>query len=310
NDGSGKFSIQTKSFAQELENIGMVTDATWTDINKDGWMDLVVVGEWMPVSIFVNEKGQLRNRTKEFGLDELTGLWTSVKVSDINKDGQQDLLLGNWGENSKWHASKQYPLIMYEGDLDENFYPEQLLATEKNGCYYSFLGKDELQKVLPGVIRKKYPDYKSFAGQTIDEIFGAKLASLKKMSAATLSSMVLVYNNGKFEPINLPSEIQWSPVFSWITGDFNEDSFPDILAAGNFHNVLPYEGAYDASYGTLLLGNTSRNFTAASMLQSGIDIKGEVRDMKMIRMANGRNVIAVAINNKRLRFISLNNTGK
>lgn len=120
NDGRGKFVIRTKDICPELEKIGMVTDAVSTDINKDGWADLLVVGEWIPVTIFLNEKGHLKNSTKKMGLDESTGLWRSIKLADINGDGHEDLLLGNWGENSKLHASKKYPLIMYAGDIDNN----------------------------------------------------------------------------------------------------------------------------------------------------------------------------------------------
>lgn len=305
NDGKGKFTIQTRSVCPELEKIGMVTDAVWTDINKDGWADLVVVGEWMPPAIFINEKGHLKNITANIGLEELTGLWTSVKMTDINGDGHEDMLLGNWGENSKLHASKNFPLLMYEGDIDDNGYEEQILATEKNGRYYSFLGKDELQKIIPGVIRRKYPDYKSFAGQPIEDVFGDRLKQIKKLSAATLSTMILVYKNGKYEPLRLPEELQWAPVFSWFTSDFNHDGMPDIIAGGNFKNVQPYEGSYDASNGILLLNNGNNAFTNVEMLQSGIDIKGQIRDIKSIKTAGGKTIYAFAINNGKMVFIQL-----
>ena len=306
NDGKGKFSIQTRNICLELERIGMVTDAVWTDIDKDGWMDLIVVGEWMPVTVFLNEKGRLKNSTSKLGLDELTGLWTCLKLADLNGDGHEDLLLGNWGENSKLHASKIYPLVMYEGDIDNNSYVEQILATEKNGRYYTFLGMDELQRSLPGVIRKKYPDYKSFAGQTVEEIFGNILTRTHKLTAATLSTMAMVYNKGKYEPIQLPEEMQWTPIFSWLTGDFNKDGFCDILAGGNFKNVQPYEGSYDAGYGTMLRGDGNLGFTFIKMSQSGINIKGEIRDIKRINSPGGKELFLIALNNKRICLYQLN----
>lgn len=306
NDGKARFSVQTTSICPELEKIGMVTGAVWTDINKDGWVDLTVVGEWMPVSIFINEKGHLKNKTREFGLEKFTGLWTSLKMADVNGDGHEDLLVGNWGENSKLHASSKYPLIMYGGDLDNNSYAEQILATEKRGRYFPFLGKDELQRIIPGIIRKKYPDYKSFAGQTVEEVFTGKLDHLKKFSAATLSTMVLVYNKGKYQPIQLPETLQWAPVFSWLTGDFDRDGLCDIIAGGNFKNVQPYEGSYDAGYGTVLMGKGNHVFSTVDMMRSGIDIKGEIRDMKSIKMAGGKMVFAVATNSGPIHFFQLN----
>ncbi|MEJ7769584.1 MAG: VCBS repeat-containing protein, partial [Chitinophagaceae bacterium] len=286
----------------DLENIGMVTDAVWSDVNKDGWLDLVIAGEWMPVTVLLNKKGQLTNVTEELGLSEFTGLWISLKMADINNDGLDDILVGNLGENSKLPASKKFPLVMYLGDFDNNTYPEQILSSEKNGLYYPFLGKDELQKVVPGVIRKRYPDYKMFAGQTVEEIFEGQLRKSKKLAAATLSSMVFVNRNGKYQPIDLPGEIQWAPVYCWFTGDLNQNGLSDILAGGNLKNVPPYEGSYDAGYGTLLEGKGNRVFTAMTMLKSGIDIKGQVRDIKSIRMAKGRRVLAVALNNDKIKF--------
>lgn len=306
NDGKGKFTIQTKNICPELENIGMVTDAAWTDVNRDGWMDLIVAGQWMPVSLFINKGGHLYNNTKEYGLDGLTGLWNTVKLTDINGDGHDDILLGNLGGNSKLHASKKFPLVVYIGDVDGNGYPEQILALQKDGVYYPFLGKDELQKVLPGLIRKKYPSYKSFAGQSIEQIFGADTAGLKKLSVATLLSTALVYANGKYQSVDLPEEVQWSPVFNWLTGDFNNDGFTDIIAGGNLHNVSPFEGVYDAGYGTFLSGDAKRNFKTVMMLRSGIAIKGDIRDMKLVNIANGKPVIAVAVNNSQLRFLRCN----
>ena len=303
NDGSGKFSIQTGKICPGLDKAGMVTDAAWTDINHDGWMDLVVVGEWMPVSVFINRKGHLQNMTREMGLDRLTGLWNCIKMADINGDGYEDMLLGNWGENSKLHASQRYPLIMYEGDLDGNGFKEQILCTEKNGSYYPFFGKDEMQKILPALIRKKYADYKSFAGQTAEEVFGDQLEHCKKLSASTLSTAVLVYKNNAYTNMQLPSEMQWTPVFSWATGFFTQKSGCDIIACGNFNNVQPYEGIYDAGYGTMISQNNDGDFTVVPMLGSGIHIKGEVRDIKKMRMAGGYTVLVIAVNNGNIIFM-------
>ncbi|MES1226913.1 MAG: VCBS repeat-containing protein, partial [Bacteroidota bacterium] len=285
----------------------MVTDAVWTDIDKDGWTDLVIVGEWMPVTVFKNEKGKLVNYTAKESLQHTNGLWNSIHVADVNNDGTDDLLLGNWGENSKLHASEQYPLELFTGDFDNNGAIDQLLALEKNGKYYTFLGKEELEKQLPALMRKKYVNYSSLAGQTIEEIFGDKLNNAKKLTASTLSSILLINDGkGKYNLSKLPLQVQWWPVFSFLTGDFNADHQTDIIAAGNFYGVLPYEGRYDAGYGSVLLNESGYTFNALSPFQSGFMPSGEVRDIQKIKTVGGKTLVAVARNNESMLFYQLN----
>lgn len=305
NDGKGNFSIADEAMAPGLRKTGMVTDAVWTDIDKDGWLDLVVVGDWMPVTVFKNEKGKLVNYTSEAGLQHTNGLWTTIHVADINNDGNDDLLVGNWGENSKLHASEQYPLTLFTGDFDNNGALDQVLAVEKNGKYYTFLGKEELEKQLPVLMRKKYLDYSSLAGQTVEEIFGDKLQAAKKFTASLLSSVQLINNGrGRYAISKLPMQVQWSPVFSFLTADLNADHATDIIAAGNFFGVLPYEGRYDAGFGSVLLKN-GNGFTVLSPLQSGFMPSGEVRDIKSIRTTGNRVMYAVARNNEPMLFYQL-----
>ncbi len=298
NDGKGKFTIADESIAPGLHTIGMVTDAAWADIDKDGWPDLVVAGEWMPITIFKNVKGKLINNTAAAGLQNTNGLWTSLHITDINNDGAEDLLVGNWGENSKLHATEQYPLKLFTGDLDNNGAMDQVLTIEKNNNYYTFLGKEEIEKQLPALMRKKYLNYSSFAGQTVEEVFGEKLDHTKKYTASLLSS-VLLTNNGKgnFTISKLPMQVQWSPAFTFFTGDFNADNKTDIISAGNFYGVLPYEGRYDAGFGNVLLATGATGFNTMSPIQSGFMAMGEVRDIKKIKLANGRRCLIIARNN-------------
>ncbi|MEO5891914.1 MAG: VCBS repeat-containing protein, partial [Ferruginibacter sp.] len=303
-NGKGNFTAAEESRAPGLHKIGMVTDAVWTDIDEDGWPDLVIAGEWMPVTIYKNDKGKLVNNTSASGLQNTTGLWTTLHVADINNDGKEDMLAGNWGENSKLYATEKYPLKLYVGDLDNNGSLDQLLAVEKNGKYYNFLGKLDMEKQLPALMRKKYVNYSSFAGLTIEEVFGEKLAATKKLSAEILTSVMLI-NDGKghYELSKLPMQSQWSPIFGIITGDFNGDKKTDIITAGNFYGVLPYEGRYDAGYGTLLLGEGNSSFSAPPFLQSGLMLPGEVRDIKKIKLVNKGDCLLVAINNGKLIFL-------
>jgi hypothetical protein len=284
----------------------MVTDAAWTDLDKDGWPDLVIAGEWMPVTIFKNQNGKLINATAAYGLEHTTGLWTALHVADINNDGFDDILAGNWGSNSKLHADEKYPLVLYVDDFDKNGSVDQVLAVEKDRKYFTFLGKEELENQLPSVIRKKYLGYASFAGQTMENVFVKKLDHAKKYTAEILTSVVLINNRkGSFEIIQLPSQVQWSPVFAFYTADFNSDGTTDILTAGNFYGVLPYEGRYDAGYGTLILNENNTVFKMPSTLQTGFMADGEVRDIRLIKSIQGKKMIAVARNNNGIKIFTL-----
>jgi len=305
NKGKGNFTVADEAKAPGLSRIGQVTSAVWADLDKDGWEDLVVVGEWMPVTVFMNHAGRLENRTEALGLGHTTGWWTSVCAADVNGDGKPDLLAGNWGENSKLTASSRYPLKLYVGDLDNNGVEDPVLAVARDGQYYPFLGKDELEKHFPALIRKRYNSYAEFAGKTVEEVFGDGLDKMTVLKAECLSSVMLTNTGANgFTVSRLPNEVQWSPVFTFVTGDWNRDGVMDIIAAGNFYGVLPYEGRYDASYGSLLLGegimgsgrsgfcgdasgDCRPGFHVLPMSRSGILLEGEVRDGKVLRTARG-----------------------
>lgn len=306
NDGKGKFTIASDANANELSQVGMVTDATWEDIDNDGWKELIVTGEWMPVNIFKNVNGHLSNVSSAFIPNNPTGWYNCMNVTDIDNDGDKDILLGNWGENSKLHASYNFPLKMYVGDFDQNGVTDQLLAVENNGKYYPFLGKEEIEKQLPALVRKRYADYAAFSDKTVENILDASAGKMSVLDATSLSSVVLL-NDGtsKFVLQKLPDEVQWYPIFSFLTGDFNKDGKTDIICSGNFYGVAPFEGKYDAGYGTLILGKGNGKFEAFTPLKSGLLIKGEVRDSKFLHLGNKKNVIAFAVNNDRLSFYTV-----
>lgn len=294
NDGRGNFTRAEEAKAPGLAHIGMVTAATFTDIDKDGWPDLVIAGEWMPITVFKNQHGRLQNITTELGLQHTTGWWTTIRTADLNGDGWEDLLAGNWGENSKLHASPAAPLKLYCGDFDGNGRSDQLLAVARDGSYYPFLSKDELERHMPSLIRKKYNSYSGFAGQTIDQVFGSRLDKATLLQAQTLSSLLLMNTGrGGYSLSLLPKEAQWSPIFTFLPADIDHDGHTDIIAAGNFYGVSPYEGRYDASYGTLLLGRQASpaapgpSLVPTPMSRSGLLLDGEIRDSKIIRTMTG-----------------------
>jgi hypothetical protein len=304
NDGKGNFIDVTQQRAPGLATIGLVTDAVWIDVDHDGWPDLVVTGEWMPPILFKNHGGNfVREQLTDDDVD-LSGWWCSAKVADVNGDGFDDILLGNYGLNSKLTASADYPLKMYVGDFQGNGRYSQIMAVAKKGKYYTFLNKENLEKQLP-YLKKQYLTYGTMAGKTVEEIFGSKLDSSALFKAYTMASVVLI-NDGKghFKVSKLPFPMQWSPVFAFQQDDFNGDGKPDLLAGGNFYGAAPYEGRYDAMPLEVYHGDGRGGFKAVFPLLPPLDtMTGEVRSLQPIKLANGKKAVIVGFNNGPLRLL-------
>jgi len=295
NDGSGKFTLATFQTIQ-LTNIGTVTAAVFADINKDGWADLVVTGEWMPMKIFINNHG----RFAESDVPNSTGLWQTIFATDVNGDGYPDLLAGNWGHNSKLWAGKKGPLKLYVKDFDKNGTVEQILCyTAADGQEYTFLAKDELEKELP-VLKKAYLNYSEVAGKTVQYTFYDLFKDYLELKAETLGSSSFI-NDGKgnFKMQELPAAIQIAPVFAFAQSQVN--NAPGYMAAGNFYGVLPYEGRYDALYPALFTYNTKSNGFSKQLTLP--EISGEFRDAKWINCAGNKKLLVLARNNNSLVFL-------
>jgi enediyne biosynthesis protein E4 len=296
NDGTGKFTEKTELIAKGLGYVGRVTDACWTDVDKDSWMDLLIVGEWMQPTIFKNEKGMLRKmQDPELGL--ATGWWNTLFASDIDNDGDEDFLIGNWGSNSKLQASKKHPLTMLVADWDNNGEEEPVLTLYKNQDYYTFLGKNDLEKRLP-YLKKSFLKYREIAGKTVHEIFSpAATDKAKKMQAGMLASAILLNDNGHFSIQALPPFLQTAPIFSFAqlqkTGD--EKGW---IAVGNFYETTPFEGRYDALLPQCFSINNNAVFE-----ESTIFLQGAIRCIRKIVLANKTVAYLLAINNGSLRLI-------
>ena len=295
NDGKANFTTASSAVI-DLANMGMVTSASFADMNKDGWMDLVVTGEWMPLKIFINKNGKFTSTD----IPTSTGLWQTIYTADINEDGHTDILAGNWGHNSKLWAGKDGPLKLYVKDFDGNGSVEQVMAYTVAGEEYTFLAKDELERALP-VLKKHYLQYSEVAGKTVQYMFYDLFKDYTELKAETLSSSAFI-NDGKgnFTRIELPAELQLAPVFSFASikpGNF--------LAAGNFYGTIPYEGRYDALCpGSISFDKTKNNFTITKNM---IEVDGEVRDMKWLALQGNKPVLMIARNNKPLSFYQLVN---
>ncbi len=280
----------------KLNDLGIVTSATFTDVNNDTWPDLVVVGEWMSVTIFINNKGVFT----KMEIPASTGLWQSVYAADVNGDGFTDILAGNWGHNTKLYAGKNGPCKMYVKDFDKNGSLEQIMCYTIDGNEYTFLAKDELERPLP-VLKKAYLTYSEVAGKTVQYIFYDLFKDYKEFKAEVLGSSCFI-NDGKgnFTRVDLPEELQLSPVFSFT-------ALPDksFMAVGNFYGVIPFEGRYDAMYPSQFYFNKNTN-----SIQYGYSLPlatGEFRDIKWIQTASGNKILAMARNNDSILFLKPSN---
>lgn len=288
NNGSGVFTAAGDQTIQ-LKDLGMVTSAAFSDLNSDGKLDLVVAGEWMPLTFFYNKN----NTFSPVKQSESSGLWQCLFLTDVNSDGFTDVVAGNWGINSKLAAGKNGPLRLYVNDFDNNGTKDPVLTYTINGKEFTFLPKDELEQVLP-VLKKKYLYYTDFAGKTVTEIFNVGPEDQGVLEVHDLASAIFMSDGkGKFARVNLPMDLQLTPIFCFARSGKTNSWF----AGGNFYGVLPYEGQYDAA-SLVSFELVKSDINRAKVL----DIKGEVRDMKWIRTAIDGDVLVVAKNNERLQF--------
>ena len=295
NKGNNNFVISEQL---DLQNLGLITDSEWKDINKDGVKDLIVSGEWMPISIFLNIDGQLINKTKEYQLQNYSGFWKTFKTVDIDNDGDLDIIAGNKGENTFLKNN----LRIYISDFDNNGKVEQIICYAKNGKYYPILDRDELISQIVS-LKTKLRYYKDYANATMATIFTKEQLEKAIFRDITVTKSVLFLNeNNTFTMHSLPNEIQYSNIEAIETLDVNNDGLLDVLFGGNQYLVKPQFGRQDASYGWLMLGDDyGSQFGAVSTL----DIKGQIRDFHKTKI-NNKNYILTTINNENLVFLKVN----
>jgi len=304
NDGRGQFTDVTEQVAPALLTAGMVTSAAWIDPDGNGKRDLVVVGEWTPVRLFRQQGGRFVDRTMEAGLGDSEGWWNHVSAADVNGDGRVDLVLGNQGLNSYISASRTQPAEMYVFDFFDNGTLEQIITFYKRGVSYPLATRDEMVKQMPA-LRAKFTTYKSFGASRVQDILPAEeLAKASVLTVRTFASAVAISDaNGNFTLRPLPVEAQFAPVYATLVRDFDGDGKVDLLLGGNRMGAPPMLGQSNASFGLLLHGNGDGTFAAFDMLQSGVDVRGEIRQMHAVRRADGRTTIVIARNDDRLAFL-------
>ena len=311
NDGTGHFTDVTAKAAPELAHVGMVTDAVWRDVDGDGKVDLVVVGEWMPITVFRNVGAGKFQRLTVPGLEQSNGWWNRIVAGDFNGDGRVDFVIGNLGLNSRLHASPQDPMTMYVKDFDGNGSMEQIVALSNHGVSYPLPVRDDLLRAIPS-LEPRYKSYKDYARQTVTDVFTAKeLADARVEKVYTLaSSMALNNGDGSFTLVPLPDEAQLAPIYGMLAIDVDRDGHTDLVVGGNFDGFKPEIGRMAASYGLVLLGagelaggakaesQHAVPFRVASALASGFEVPGQTRDIARVRGAGG-DLVVVARNNDR-----------
>jgi enediyne biosynthesis protein E4 len=305
NNGLGDFKDVTATVCTNLTNVGLITDAQWVDLDNDSDDDLIVVGEWMSVKIFVNNKGKLAEKSKEYGMESTTGWWNTLEVADVNNDGHKDLIVGNHGLNSRFKATLSQPVSMYVTDFDQNGSVEQIICTYNDGKIYPMALRHDLVTQLPG-LKKKYLKYEDYKDQTITDIFTAdQLKTAIKLEAMDLETSLFINNGqGKFIKKALPIEAQFSPVYAIEIFDFDHDGKLDIVMGGNLYRAKPEAGRYDASYGVFMKGDGKGGFLTGDAKSSGLFMDGEVRDFEVISI-DKNDYLVVAKNNSDLQVFKI-----
>ena len=304
-DGKGKFTNITSKVAPELMNIGMIRDMMWEDVDGDGDLDMIIAGDWMPLRVFINDNGRFKEKKDAFGTEKTEGWWNCLTAGDFNGDGHVDFIAGNHGLNSRFKASPEKPVSMYVNDFDLNGTVEQIICTFDGDKSYPLALKHDLTKQIPE-LEKKYPKYEMYKDQQITDIFTPEqLRNAIHLDVSLLeTSLFLNDGTGHFTRRVLPIEVQFSPVYAAAAGDYNHDGKPDIILGGNLYNVKPEVGRYDASYGTLLLGDGQGNFTYVPAKVSGFHLDGEVRDFKEITTSKDK-IIVIARSNDSLQVFKI-----
>jgi hypothetical protein len=305
NNGKGIFSNITKQIAPELYDLGMITDLQWIDYDGDDDEDLIVIGEWMPIQVFENDKGRFKKVTKKVGLANTNGWWNCVKAGDFDKDGDLDLVVGNHGLNSRFEASKEKPISLYVNDFDRNGTPEPVISQYNGDKSYPLTLRHDLVMQLPH-LKKKYIKYHNYKEQTVQDIFNEKeLKGVIEKEVYMLESAFVENNgDGTFSIKALPKAAQFSPVYGLLVEDYDKDGNLDILLGGNLYGVKPEVGRYDANYGLLLKGNGDNTFEEVLSKESGFQALGQVRDLERIKVGD-KSLLLVAKNNDKMQVFEM-----
>ncbi|MFD2573103.1 VCBS repeat-containing protein [Spirosoma soli] len=302
--GHPRFTDVTKTVAPALQNLGLVCDALWTDADNDGWFDLMLAGEFMPLTVLKNQKGKLEKASS--GLESQKGWWNSLVAGDFDRDGDIDYVAGNLGRNARMQASDTEPVRVYAGDFDNNgFYDAipTIFIPDADGKRqeYTFHGRDDLIKQMI-VMRKRFPYYRDFSQASIDKLLTAEERQSALVVEANYLQSAYVENkgDGTFTLRPLPVQAQMAPVFGMVADDVDRDGNLDVMLVGNDYGGEVLVGRYDALNGLFLRGDGKGGFNAQSIAASGFYVPGNAKGLAQLTDAKGRELLVATQNRGRL----------
>lgn len=300
-NNGGKFTDMSASELPMKGKLGMVTSALWTDYDNDGWTDLMIVGEFMPITFIKNDHGKLRFDSPLI-IQHSSGWWNSIIAGDFDEDGDIDYVIGNLGLNTRHKASATEPLCIYAKDFDKNGGIDPVMCYYVQGKNYVYPSRDELVGQIPAM-RKRFDDYKKFAAATFDQTFTKEeLSDAFVVKAECFESSYLENKgNGVFERKPLPLRCQESPIFGMIMDDFNNDGHADILITGNSYSTEVSTGNYDAMTGLLLAGDGKGHFTVETSQTTGFNDDGDAKGMAELPISDSVSLVLAANNNNKMQ---------
>lgn len=312
-DGHVKFTDVTSSVAKDLNNVGLVSDAIFSDFDNDGWPDLILAGEWMPVTFLKNDHGVFRNVTPSTGIADNLGWWNSIVAGDFNHDGRTDYIVGNTGLNTFYKASRKYPVYITAKDFDNNgtydaFVSLFMKDKNVNGEYKEFPVnvRDDIIKQMISM-RVKFKDYKSYAVATMDSVITPDMrkGALRLKINTTASYYLQNDGEGKFTMTPLPLQAQVSQLDGMVVDDFDGDGNLDVAISGNDYGTEVGTGRYDALNGLILKGDGKGGFSPLTIMQSGFYIPGDGKALVKLMGAHGDYLIAASQNRDALKIFEL-----
>ena len=304
NIGDGTFRDASERLAYDLKDAGMVTDAIWTDVDGDGRKDLVTVSEWDVPKVYKNS-GRRLSKTPT-SLDSLHGWWNAVEVADLDLDGDNDLILGNQGNNLHYRPSPDNPMKLWINDFDENGTIEQIMTLNKEGKSYPLHQKRELTNQMVA-LKKQNLKASDYATRNIQELFSKEVVDNSIVKTATVSESMIAVNegDGKFSIKKLPYRVQLSSVCGITCVDINNDGYLDLVMGGNDFEFKPQYSRLDASFGNVLLGDGKLGFKWQDYNKSGFSIRNEIEHLKTFKDKNGNQFIIAAINDAKPRIFQV-----
>ena len=305
-NNGGTFVDVSKEIAPELIEIGMVTDVLWTDVDQDQDKDLILVGEWMPITILEQKNGQFSKFQSE-SLDQTSGWWYALDGEDFDQDGDIDFVAGNLGLNYKYQATVTEPFQVYANDFDKNGTLDIVLGYFNNGELFPLRGKQCSSEQMPA-LKEQFNTYSEFASSSLVEIYGTEpLSNAKQYEANTFASVYIEnLGDGKFEWKPFPNLAQVSSINDFLIEDFNRDGHLDILMAGNMYNSEVETARNDAGLGLLLTGNGKGDFQPIPTPESGFLAPGDVKSLLKIETSKGASLLFVGNNNDELQVFEVN----